>query len=97
MQILLNVTQPVLPNGQLHWALNNIASYKTPDCKPLLNDLYDERANYLSAKQVSQANETIDYSLVQTANDSEQPQVSKGGTSLSTTQVYGGRCTYWVW
>ena len=76
MHILINLTEPVLPNGQLHWALNNIASYKTPGCTPLLNELYEERDSYLSAKQVQLGNETIDYSLEQSANDAEQPQVS---------------------
>ena len=75
-QIYLNVTQPILPNGQLHWALNNIASYKTPTCTPLLKDLYDERASYLGAMEVAQGNKTIDYSLQQIASDSEKPQVS---------------------
>ena len=73
--IFVNVTQPILPNGQLHWAFNNIASYKTPTCTPLLNDLYNQRSNYLSEMEVTPGNKTIDYSLQQIANDAEQPQV----------------------
>ena len=34
--LLLNNTQPLLRSGQLRWALNNVATYKTPSCLPTL-------------------------------------------------------------
>ena len=34
--LLLNNTQPLLSSGQLRWALNNVATYKTPSCLPTL-------------------------------------------------------------
>ena len=35
--LVLNNTQPLLgSSGQLRWALNNVATYKTPSCLPTL-------------------------------------------------------------
>lgn len=35
--LVLNNTQPLLGgSGQLRWALNNVATYKTPSCLPTL-------------------------------------------------------------
>ncbi len=36
VRLLLNLTQPVLgENGQLRWALNNVAFLLNPPCTPL--------------------------------------------------------------
>ncbi|CAL8462933.1 g2467 [Coccomyxa elongata] len=35
--LLVNLTQPLLPNGQLRWALNNVATFGTPSCLPTLD------------------------------------------------------------
>lgn len=76
-RIHFNITQPILSKGQLHWALNNVASYRTPSCTPLLEDLYDERTAYLTSEEVQPGNATIDYSLQQDSTDYDKPQVSK--------------------
>ena len=34
--LVLNNTQPLLPSGQLRWALNNVATYDAPSCLPAL-------------------------------------------------------------
>ena len=75
VNVLLNIRQPVLSRGQLHWALNNVASYRTPGCTALLSDLYDERTQYLSSQEVQPGNNTVDYSLQQSASSAEKPQV----------------------
>lgn len=75
VNVFFNITQPVLSRGQLHWALNNVASYRTPGCTALLSDLYDERTRYLSSQEVEPGNNTVDYSLQQSASSAEKPQV----------------------
>ncbi|KAG2501799.1 hypothetical protein HYH03_000299 [Edaphochlamys debaryana] len=37
--VVVNLSQPLLPQGQLRWALNNVATTRTPPCGPLLSIL----------------------------------------------------------
>ena len=37
VKLFINLTQPLLPTGQLRWALNNVAYTKNPPCSPLLD------------------------------------------------------------
>lgn len=82
VNVFFNITQPVLSRGQLHWALNNVASYRTPGCTALLSDLYDERTRYLSSQEVEPGNNTVDYSLQQSASSAEKPQIYVYGESV---------------
>jgi len=75
VNIFLNNTQPILKSGQLHWAFNNIATYKTPACTSLLSDLYTSKQGYLDALEFRPGNTSQDISLLQTANSSTSPQV----------------------
>ena len=74
VNVFLNNTQPVLKSGQLHWAFNNIATYKTPACSALLSDLYTARQGYLDGLEVYPGNASQDISSMQTANSSISPQ-----------------------
>ena len=74
----LNLTQPVTKSGQLHWAFNDISNYRTPACNALMAELYSTSANYLATNEVQQGTQPVDYSLVQTVDDQDAPQVSSG-------------------
>ncbi|KXZ44185.1 hypothetical protein GPECTOR_71g546 [Gonium pectorale] len=49
--VVVNLTQPLLENGQLRWALGNVAMPKTPPCSPLMNQLRRDPA-YLTMAAV---------------------------------------------
>ena len=74
VNVFLNNTQPILKSGQLHWAFNDITTYKTPACSALLSDLYTARQGYLDALEVYPGNVSQDISSMQTANSSISPQ-----------------------
>ena len=76
VQILLNVSQPILSKGQLHWAFNNVATYLQPSCTSLLGSLYAEKQGYLSSNQLAAAAPAKDISLQQYSDSSEPVQVS---------------------
>ena len=61
-------------NGQIHWAFNDISSYKTPDCTPMLSDFYGSQG-YLTSSEVRPGTKLVDYSTLQQASDQEPPQV----------------------
>lgn len=75
VNVLLNVTQPVTQNGQLHWAFNDITTYKTPGCTPLLQELQGSNSTYVAANQVQANSQATDISLKQTVVQGDKPQV----------------------
>jgi len=87
VNIFLNNTQPILKSGQLHWAFNNIATYKTPACTSLLSDLYTSKQGYLDALEFRPGNTSQDISLLQTANSSTSPQIYKYGSAASAVST----------
>lgn len=78
----LDVNQPLSTNGQLHWAFNDISTYKQPTCKPIMNELYEQKQGYLTSNQVAAPSPSIDYSLMQIANNSQAPQVMSTSSNL---------------
>lgn len=75
VNIFLNNTQPILPNGQLHWAFNDVTTYKTPGCTTLLSELHSTQGQYLSALAMNATTPAVDLSLVQTSGPGDKPQV----------------------
>ncbi|GAB4813291.1 hypothetical protein N2152v2_000337 [Parachlorella kessleri] len=53
VKLFINLTQPLLPTGQLRWALNNVAYTKNPPCTPLL-DLVSSDPNWATQHQVAE-------------------------------------------
>ena len=77
----LNLTQPVTKSGQLHWAFNDISNYRTPACNALMSELYATSSNYITSNEVLQSTKPVDYSLVQTVDDQDAPQVGSSPSS----------------
>ncbi|KAK9907756.1 hypothetical protein WJX75_009340 [Coccomyxa subellipsoidea] len=86
--LLVNLTQPLLPNGQLRWALNNVATFGTPTCAPTLDLL--RRDPGLMARD---ANDTRlgkipqDLAAKQMGNDFEVPMYLEDGSPAPAMPV----------
>ncbi|KAK9837176.1 hypothetical protein WJX81_008696 [Elliptochloris bilobata] len=87
--LLLNNTQPLLSSGQLRWALNNVATYKTPSCQPTLNQI-KAQPQYLDQHARVSAEKYVNYDMLQTGNSSE-PMVYMADSATPQAEPVAGQ------